>query len=406
MPTWKWEGLDKNGRRSKGQVVASDEKEVRKLLRGQGVRPKKIIAPSILELDLGEWMVEKGLAKSFGTKELVSFTKKLSIMLNSGVPIIPALEVLHKSEKHPTLKRTIKQVSSDVSEGSTVSEALVKRKGFSKLYCNLVKAGEAAGILDEILNKLTEHMEKQQKLKSQIKGAMTYPAIVCVVGIGVIWGLMVFVVPQFLGMLEGSGQDIPWVTQFVVDVSEAFQEHTLTAVPVLFVLSFILKVFIDTEIGKMMFDKFMMNLPIFGGIVIKGNLSSFSRTLATMLSSGISLVDALDICIETLDNEVIAADLRDVRKKVTEGQDMTDPISRITYFPDMVAQMVKVGEQTGSLDQMFLRISEVFEDEVNSLVGNMTKLIEPFIIVVLGGIVATVLVAMYLPIFMSAEGAM
>ena len=405
MPTYRWEGLDKEGKRSKGQIVASDEKEARKFLRGQGVKPKKIIPPSILELDLGEWMVEKGLAKGFGTTELVGFTKKLSILINAGVPIIPALEVLHKGEKHPTLKRAIKGITTDVSEGATMADALSKRPGFTRLYCNLVRAGESAGILDEILTKLTEHMQRQEKLKAQIKSAMTYPGIVVLVGTGVIWGLMTFVVPQFVSMLEGGGQEVPAITQFVINVSDFFREYTLTMLPVLLVSFFIIKNFIGTQAGKTMFDKFMMSLPVFGGIVIKGNLSAFSRTLSTMLSSGIALIDALEVCGDTIDNDVIARDIAMVRKKVMEGKDMTEPLSKIEYFPDMVSQMVKVGEQTGSLDQMFLRVAEVFEEEVNGLVENMTKLIEPIIIVVLGGIVAVVLVAMYLPIFMSADAA-
>lgn len=406
MATWKWEGLDSNGKRSKGRILASNEKEVRRLLRSQGVRPRKIIPPSIFEIDINEWLVEKGLAKSFGTKELVSFTKKLSIMISCGVPIIPSFEVLHKSERHPTLKRAIKEIANDVSEGSTIADALRKQKGFSKLFCNLVNAGETAGILDEILKKLNEHMEKQQKLRAKIKSAMTYPAIVVLVGVAVIWGLMVFVVPQFVGMLEGSGQEVPLVTQLVIDVSDGFREYTLIGIPMLLVFFVALKGFVETQQGKLLFDQVMMKVPVFGGIVIKGNLSSFARTLSTMLSSGIALVDALEICIETLDNEVIVADLKKVRQKVIEGQDMTGPIEEIDYFPDMVAQMVKVGEQTGALDDMFLKVSDVFEEEVNSLVEELTKLIEPIIIVVLGGIVATVLVAMYLPIFMSAEAAM
>lgn len=406
MPTYKWEGLDKNGKRAKGQLVAGDEKQCRKLLRAQGVRPKKVIPPSILELDLGEWMIEAGLAKSFGTEELCSFTKKLSILLNSGVPIIPAFEVLHKGEKHTTLKRTIKQITTDVSEGSTLAEALQKRKGFSKLYCSLVKAGESAGILDEILTKLTEHMERQQKLKSQIKSAMTYPAIVVVVGAVVVWGLMVFVVPQFVEMLEGAGQDVPAVTQFVINVSDFFRSYMIEMVVGAVVLAFTFKSFVQTQSGKNLFDTVVMKAPVFGGIIIKGNLSAFSRTLSTMLSSGVALIDALEICIETLDNEVIASDVAKVRQQVMQGKDMTTPLSKIEYFPDLVSQMVKVGEQTGSLDQMFMKVAEVFEDEVNELVEGMTKLIEPFIIVVLGGIVATVLIAMYLPIFMSADAGM
>ncbi|MBT7608520.1 MAG: type II secretion system F family protein [Bacteriovoracaceae bacterium] len=402
MGTWKWEGLDIKGKKARGNILAQDIKEARKILRGQGIRPRRITPPSVLEFDISEWMVENGYASGFGTKELCQFTKQLSTMINAGVPIVQSLEILSKTEKHPVLKRTIKNISTEVSEGSTIADAMKKQKGFDKLYCNLVKAGEAGGILDGILIKLAEHMDKQQKTKAQIKSAMTYPAIVVVVGIAVVWGLMVFIVPQFMGMLSQSGQEIPAITQFVVDVSNMFQKYTMTALPIIILFLFLMKKYIATPLGKRQFDIVMMNLPIFGGVVVKGNLSSFSRTLATMLSAGVSLIDSLSICGDTIDNVVICDDISMIRDKIIEGKTMYEPLSRIKYFPDMVASMVKVGEQTGSMDTMFLKVSDVFEEEVNSLVDNMTKMIEPIIIVVLGGMVATILVAMYLPIFMSA----
>lgn len=404
MGTYKWEGLDKKGKRAQGHIVARNEKEARKILRSQGVRPKKLTPPSFLEFDISEWMIENGYAKGFGVKELTMFTKQLSIMINAGVPIIQSLEIQVKSEKHPVLKRTIKEIAREVSEGMTIAEAMRKQRGFTPLYCNLVKAGESAGILDQILSKLADHMEKQERTKAQIKSAMMYPAIVVLVGIGVIYALMVFVVPQFMGMLESSGQEVPAITQFVVDTSIFFQTYSIHILVGLGVTIWILMNFIKSKFGKPIFDKFMMGVPVFGGIVIKGNLSSFSRTIATMLSSGISLVDALDICVDTLDNVVIANDIREVRKQVTQGKTMYDPLARIYYFPEMVASMIKIGEQTGGLDAMFLKVSDVFEEEVNTLIGGMTKMIEPLIIVVLGGIVAVILVAMYLPIFMSAGG--
>jgi type IV pilus assembly protein PilC len=402
---WSYEGIDRNGKKVAGKVEAANEKELRRLLRTRGVRPKKIFSPSILEFDIGQWMVEKGFSSPFGVRELLHFTKQLSIMINAGVPIIQCLEILYKAETNLTLKKSIKEISSEVSEGSTISEAMSRQNGFGKLYCNLVKAGEAGGILDTILVKLGEHMEKQQKIKSQIKSAMMYPGVVSAVGALVIWGMMVFVVPQFLDMLKSSGQEPPFVTQLVVDISNLFREHTMTAIPILFIGFMILRGYIKTPSGKLVFDQFTMKLPIFGGIIIKGNLSSFTRTLATMLTSGVPLTDSLTICIETIDNKIIARDINAVKKKVIQGKNLSDPLTKIEYFPDMVSQMIRVGEETGNIDQTLLKVAEVFEGEVDNLVSNMTKLIEPVIIVVLGGIVALILVAMYLPIFMSAGGA-
>ncbi|OUR93055.1 hypothetical protein A9Q84_21365 [Halobacteriovorax marinus] len=405
MANWKYVGLNKDGKRVSGSVMATSEKEVRKILRNEKIRARKITPPSILEFDLGDWMVEKGFAAPFGPEELTNFTKQLAIMINAGVPILQALEIIYKSEKHPVLKKAVKNIARDVGEGQSIAEAMEKQKGFDNLYCNLVKAGEAGGILDDILNKLSIHMDKQQKTKAQIKSAMMYPFIVTAIGFGVIWGMMVFVVPQFVGMLADTGQDPPAITQFVIDASEFLGNHSVKMIGIFFVLFIFLKSFIGTPSGKITFDKVMMKMPIFGLIIIKGNLSTFSRTLATMLGAGVSLIDALDICVETIDNGVIAEDVRVIRREVVQGKTLTEPLMQIDYFPDMVSQMIKVGEQTGQIDQMLEKVSDVFEDEVNTLVGGMTKMIEPIIIVVLGSLIAGILVAMYLPMFMSAGGA-
>ncbi len=404
MGIYKYEGVDSANKKVMGQIDAASEKDVRKALRSQSIRVKKITPPTILEFDLGLWMVEKGFAKSVTTKELGGFTKQLSIMIGAGVPILQGLEILYRSEKNPSLRMAIKKVATDVGEGKTIAEAMTTQKCFDKLYCNLVRAGEAGGILDTILKKLSIHMEKQEKTKAQIKSAMMYPTVVVAVGTAVVWAMMVFVVPQFTGMLKETGQEIPWITQFVIDVSDFMGAYTPIMVPGAIVFAILLSSYIKTPTGKIVWDNFSMRLPLFGGIIIKGNLSSFSNTLATLLGAGVSLIDALDICIETLDNSVIAKDILEVKKKVIEGKTLTEPLQKIEYFPELVTQMIRVGEQTGQIDQMLTRVAEVFEGEVDELVTNMTKLIEPLIIVVLGGIIATILVAMYLPIFMSAGG--
>lgn len=402
MGVFKYEGVDAQNKKTLGQIEAASEKDVRKMLRQQNIRVKKIIAPTILEFDLGMWMVEKGLAQAVNHKQLGMFTKQLSIMISAGVPILQGLEILYRSEKNPSLKAAIKKISTDVGEGKTIAEAMGTQKCFDKLYCNLVKAGEAGGILDTILRKLAVHMEKQEKTKSQIKSAMMYPSIVVLVGMGVIWGMMVFVVPQFVGMLKETGQELPLITQLVIDMSNFMGTYTPIMIPAFIVFIAVMRSYIKTPTGKIAWDNFSMNLPVFGGIIVKGNLSSFSNTLATLLGAGVSLIDALDICIDTLDNSVIARDLKEVKKKIIEGKTLTEPLSKIVYFPELVTQMIRVGEQTGQIDQMLTKVAEVFEDEVDMLIGSMTKMIEPIIIVVLGSIIATILVAMYLPMFMSA----
>lgn len=405
MGKFKYSGTREDGKRVEGEIDAETLKEVKKLLRRQGVRPSRIIAPSALEIDLGQWMVDKGIAKPFALADLMRFTRQLAILINAGVPIMECLEILYKQEKNLFFKKTIKNVASQVEGGKSLYDALMFTKVFDKLYCNLIKAGESAGILDGILNKLAEFLEKQDKLRKQVKGALTYPTIVVIIGLLVLWGLMTFIVPQFVGLLTESGQEIPAITQFVIDVSEFFQSYTLLMIPIIVAGLMLFINFIKTKEGKLAWDRFLMKAPLFGELVIKANLGSFTRTLSTMLSAGVPIIDALDICIETLDNQQIAKDFTAVRKAVTEGKSITEPLGRIKYFPELVVQMIKVGESTGNLDSMLLKVANVFEEEVAEVVSNLTKLIEPLILVVLGGMIAVVLIAMYLPIFMAAGGA-
>jgi type IV pilus assembly protein PilC len=404
MGKYKYFGIKDDGKKVEGEIDADSLKDAKKLLRRQGIRPSRMIAPSALDIDLGQWMVDKGLASPFGLADLMRFTRQLSILINAGVPIMECLEILYKQEKNLFFKKTIKNVALSVEGGKSLYEALLGTKSFDKLYCNLIKAGESAGILDTILNKLAEFLEKQDKLKKQVKGALTYPAIVVVIGVLVVWGLMTFVVPQFVDILKESGQEIPAVTQFVINISDFFRYYTMLMIPAAIGAGMVFVNFIRTKDGKLAWDRFLMKTPLFGELVIKANLGSFTRTLSTMLSAGVPIIDALDICIETLDNQQIAKDFTAVRKSVVEGKSITEPLGRIKYFPDLVVQMIKVGESTGNLDTMLMKVATVFEEEIEEVVANLTKLIEPLIIVVLGGMIALVLVAMYLPIFMSAGG--
>jgi type IV pilus assembly protein PilC len=404
MPKFKWEGLTKEGKKVNGELEGKDDRDIKKQLRNQGIRTTKIIAPSILEFDINEWLVEKGIAQTYGVKEIGLFTKQLAIMINAGVPILQSLEILYKQEKNASFRKTIKNLMEGVASGKTIYESLAEQKGFSKLYVNLVKAGEAGGILDDILNRLAVYMDKNEKIKQTIKSALTYPVIVCVVGAGVITGMMMFVVPMFVEMLKESGQQIPWITQLVIDISQFMKDWILVMLPIGFVGFAVLLKFTKTDEGKPLYDRFVMSLPIFGQLVIKGNLTSFSRTLSTLLSAGVPLLDSLDICVDILDNGVVAKDLKKVRQAVSEGKTLTEPLQRIKYFPEMVAQMMKIGESTGNLDNMLTKVADIFEEETKQLIDTITKLIEPLILVVLGGAVAVILIAMYLPIFMAGGG--
>lgn len=404
MSRFKYTGFTRDGKKVESTVEADSVKDAKKILRRRNIRPTKVLAPSIFETDLGEYMAEKGFSKPFGQADLMRFTRQLSILINAGVPILECLEILYKQENNPSLKKILKKISVQVEEGKSLHDAMIQQQGFDKLYCALVKAGEAAGILDNILIKLAEFLEKAEKLKKQIKSALTYPVIVLFVGILVVMGLMTFVVPQFVDMLKESNQEIPWVTQTVIDTSAFFQNYTLLLIAGMVAFTIVFTNYIKTKEGKKQWDLFTMKSPLFGALIIKGNLGAFTRTLATMLAAGVPIIDSLEICIDTLDNTQIAKDLTKVRKAVTEGKSITEPLSRISYFPPLVTQMIKVGESTGNLDEMLVKVADVFQDEVEELIGNLTKMIEPIILVVLGGIIGFVLIAMYLPMFMSAGG--
>lgn len=404
MAKFKYVGFTADGKRVENTIDADSVRDAKKLLRRQNIRATKVIAPSIFEADLGQFLVDKGLARPFGRVELMRFTRQLSILINAGVPILDSMEILYKQEQNLVLKKVVKNISMQVEEGKSLFESMSNQPGFDKLYCALVKAGESAGILDSILVKLAEFLEKAEKIKKQVKSALTYPVIVLIVGIAVVFGLMTFVVPQFVDILKESNQEIPWVTQTVIDTSNFFRNYTLLLLGGMVAGGMFFINFIRTKEGKKAWDRFTMKAPLFGMLIIKGNLGSFTRTLSTMLAAGVPIIDSLEICIDTLDNTQIAKDLTKVRQAVIQGKAITDPLGRITYFPPLVTQMIKVGESTGNLDQMLVKVADVFEEEVEELVGNMTKLIEPIILVFLGGLIGFVLIAMYLPIFMSAGG--
>ncbi|MCY4643661.1 MAG: type II secretion system F family protein [Bacteriovoracales bacterium] len=404
MTTWKYVGFNETKKRVEGELIANSEREARRQLRKKGIRPRKLTPPSIFNADLGELIVKLGLSKPFKKIELLDFLRQFGVMNGAGVPILQSFEILFKNQKNPILKKMIGDIAQDIRGGKSFSDSIEGRPGFDQVTINLIRAGELGGALEEMIARIVTFMEKQEKTKKDIKSAMTYPAIVCCVGFGVVTMLLIFVVPKFVDIIKSSGQEVPGVTQFVINVSNLFFDYGFFMLAVGIIGFIALAKYIKTDAGKKIFDTIMMKFPIFGEIVIKGNLSSFSRVLSTMLNSGVSLIDSLDICIEAIDHSIVAKDIQRVRDSVSKGKTITEQISRIPYFPVMVSQMIKIGEQTGELDNMLEKVSNVFEEDVDNAVKNMTKLIEPIIIVVLGGITALILIAMYLPIFMSAGG--
>ena len=404
MGKWYWIGTDNDGKQAKGELEAKDKKEARMILRKREIKIQKLNTPSFLEFDFDEWLVTKGLARSFTHQELGLFTKQLAIMINAGIPLIQTFEILQKSTKSRSLRKIIRKVAKDIEAGETIAESLQKQKKFSTLYCNLIRAGESTGTLDIILNKLSDFLEKQAKLTRQIKSAMNYPIFVGIIGMVIVAGMMIFVVPLFTEMLASQKREIPFITQMIINISDTLQKWIFVVVPAFVFLIFFMINYAKSDDGKPAYDRLIMKVPIFGNIIIKGNLSTFTMTMAITLASGVPLIEALDICINTVNNSSIKRDLKKVKVAVTGGKTLNSQVVKIPYFPEIIAQMIKVGEQTGSLDSMLKKVADVLEDEVNILLTNMTKLIEPIVMVLLGGVIATVLVAMYLPILSSAGG--
>jgi type IV pilus assembly protein PilC len=399
MPMFKYEGQKRNGEKVKASIDLPNEAEVRVFLRQQGIRPSKIEAEGLMNKEI----------KLFGgggvkDTEIAIMTRQLSTMIGSGVPLLQAFDILAQGEKNATLKKALLGIQETISGGSPLWEAMSRQKGiFSHLYIYLVRAGEMGGALDLILTRLAKYLDDNVRLMRMIKGAMIYPAAVVVVGFGVTIGLLTFVVPQFETMITASGGELPALTKIVIDISHFCSDYFLYIMggTVGAVVGFVK--FKNSESGKKKWDRFVLSAPIFGDLAIKGATARFSRTLGTMLSSGVNLIDAIEICRMTMDNSIVEEALIKVKDEISSGKTIALPLAQAKIFPSMVIQMINVGENTGTLDQMLMKIAEFYEAEVETAVAGISKLIEPVVLVVLGGMVAFILIAMYLPVFNIAD---
>jgi type IV pilus assembly protein PilC len=396
MAEFVWEARARSGEVRKGTMEAEDADTVEARLRGQQLSPVKVKKKSALA----------NLTISFGSgvdsKDLVTFTRQFATMVDAGLPIVQCLDILGNQTPNVVFAKALKDIKSTVEQGSTFSEALRKHPAiFDELYVNLVQAGEVGGILDSILNRLAIYIEKRVKLIRQVKGAMTYPAIVVFVAIGMMTVLLTFVIPAFENMFKdfGGKAELPKVTQVVVWLSHSFVSYLW-----LFALLVIGGVtgsiyFYRWPKGKRFLHQAMLKLPIIGNVMQKIAVARFTRTLGTLLQSGVPILDALEICAKSSGNIIVEEGIMYVRLRVSEGKNMAEPLLERTVFPSMVVQMIAVGEQTGALDQMLNKIAEFYEEEVDVAVAALTSLLEPILMVVIGGMVGFVMVSMYLPIF-------
>lgn len=398
MPVYVWEGKTPRGNIQKGEMEAINEAAVRSALRGQRVQVIKVKAKPKDLLENISFLQPKVTGKNVAV-----FTRQFATMIDAGLPLIQGLDILGTQEPNPTLKKAIIKIKGDVESGSTLSNALKKHpKIFNDLYVSLVAAGEMGGMLDTILNRLAIHIEKNEKLKSKVKGALVYPSVVLTISMVVIAVLLIFVIPVFQEMFEGLGGELPALTQLVVDLSEFMQNYIIYILGALVALYFAFVKFRATKKGRVIVDKIIIGLPVFGSLIKKSGVANFTRTLGTMTASGVPILDGLGIVAATAGNKVIEKAILDTKVSISEGKTIAEPLAKSGVFPPMVTQMISVGESTGALDTMLEKIADFYEDEVDAAVDAMTALIEPFMMIFLGGTIGTMLAAMYLPIFKMA----
>ena len=393
MATWQWEGRTPSGELKNGVIEAENEREVHLKLKQRQINPEKVrkqLKPKI-KFEFGS-----GVSR----QELVVFVRQFATMIDAGLPLVQCLELIASQQENKKFQAILNDIRDHVAGGSTFAQSLERHpKVFDTLFVNLVAAGEVGGILDTILNRLAAYIENNAKLARQVKSAMAYPIGISAVAGIVIFVLLRFVIPSFEKMFTNMGGDLPGLTKVVIGMSHWLATNTAPVLIGGVAFFYAFKRAIDTEKGRLIFDSFLLKLPLFGTLLKKVAVARFTRTMGTMLASGVPIVEALHIVSKASGNKVIELALLDVREKVSQGSRMADPLIKAEIFPNMVVQMIAVGEQTGAMDVMLGKIADFYDDEVEASVDGLTSLMEPMMMVILGGIVGTILVAMYLPIF-------
>jgi len=398
MPVFRYAGTAPSGA-VKGEIEAADLEAARALLQRQKVKIASLKAkPKEIQLKI------PGFGGGVGEKDLVVFTRQFSTMINAGLPIVQALDVLAQQTPNKTLAGIIKKIRSDVEGGDTLTDALRRHpKTFDNLYVNMVQAGEVGGIIDTILNRLCAYMEKAMGLKKKVKSAMVYPIAIVTIAALVVVFLMIFVIPTFSKMFAEFGQALPAPTQIVINLSNFTKKYVFYFVPALIGAVIAFKQYYRTPPGKLSVDKFMLKTPVFGPLIQKVSVARFTRTLGTLITSGVPIIDALNITARTAGNKIVELAVLSIVEKIKEGQTIAAPLSEKKVFPPMVVQMISIGESTGALDAMLGKIADFYDEEVDAAVGALTSLMEPLLMVFLGGVIGFIVVAMSLPIFKMAS---
>jgi type IV pilus assembly protein PilC len=393
VPLWVWEGRNRQGEVKKGEMEAADEGAVLQRLRAMQLTNTKVKRKFSLGFKMPDF-------RSISQKDLVIFTRQFATMIDAGLPLVQCIDILATQLDNLAFREVLTKIKVKVESGSTLADALADHpKVFDTLYVQLVAAGEIGGILDTILNRLCVYIEKNEKLKGKVKSAMIYPSAVLVIAGIVTVVLLLFVTPTFEKMFKDFGGVMPAPTQFIIDLSKFLQKYIIHMVVAVFAVIAAFRAYLRWPKGREQFDAFSLKTPIFGPLIRKVAVARFCRTLGTMISSGVPILDGLDVVAKTAGNKTIEKAIRFTRDKISEGKTIVQPLAETKVFPPMVVQMIGVGEATGAMDQMLGKIADFYDDEVDAAVAGLTSLIEPVMMVFLGGVVGGFLVAMYLPIF-------
>lgn len=395
MPVYEWQGKTVRGETRNGTLKAESEVALRTMLRKEGVIVTKTSVKS------GAASTERyNPNKKIKPMNLVLFTRQLTTMITSGLPLVQSLDILGNQIEDKDLRGIVREIKEKIEGGSRFADALKDYpKCFDELYVNLVVAGEEGGMLDTVLSRLATYMEKIAKLKKKIKSAMIYPTSIVVVAIGVVMVLLIFVIPVFEGMFKDMGAQLPVPTQIVINLSKFVQASIFYIIGALIVAVFLFRRYYKTENGRRTVDRIVLKVPIFGVLALKSSVARVTRTLSTLMSSGVAILESILIVAKVAKNKIIEDALLNARNRISEGRSMSEPLQDSGIFPPMVVQMVQVGESTGALDNMLNKIADFYEEDVDNLVTNLTSLMEPVIMMFLGVVLGGLIIAMYLPIF-------
>ena len=395
MPVFTYKGMSSSGKEVTGEFEADSLDQARQVVAARRITRAEIKKkPGELKIPF------LGGDKKVPTADVTRFARLFATMIDAGLPLVQCLSILHGQMENETFRKGLKTVTTDVESGSTLSEAMTKQKNiFNSLFINMVAAGEVGGILDDVLLRVSTYMEKADALRRKIKGAMMYPAVVMTVAIGATSTLLIVVIPNFVTMFEQSGVPLPLPTKIVVGMSEFLQSYILVIIAVSIGLVVLYRRYYATDQGERVIDNFKLNMPMLGDLIRKSSIARFSRTLGTLLRSGVSILEALDITARTAGNRIIQDALLAARSSIGGGETITAPLAASEIFPQMVIQMVNVGEQTGELDKMLEKVADYYEEEVDAAVDALTSIIEPVIIVYLGVVIGGMVLAMYMPLF-------